>query len=754
MSRKKSLIQMLAACEKHDFDRIVKVYLQEVYSYKRIVQTDSKDDCGLDIKVFDLSNQKIQYQMTIQKSSSAAEKLSLTNKIFEDVAKAKENSEKYAWSNNLIFFYSYELTNKVIREYEKKALTEYGINLDIIDGNRIAEESEEYIELQRVIYDTSGIAEFKLKKSLYDDENNNLIYDLVSFGKSVDIKLEIVEAYVLRCLYDHKELSLIEISQLCVKKFSTTENQTFYSKLIQNLCNSKRKLNYNKVSKAYTLTKEAYDEVTRQSEQIKLDEQQFLNEIGIVLAKYNQNQDIDSYVELLKSIYIEGFGKRIEVQNDTDNIIALNRLITYVKGQVKNEKNRKSLIEELLQTCDNNKYLQKICASYIFSQKVNLNNLQKYAKESKQVFLDTTIALHILCYFYTNSNYDNYNYQLSRDLCNYCKKNDIRLYLPNRYLWEIGTHIQEAINLIPFTKLPNFTSLGKSRNVFFNHYNYLIKSDDTDVSYEEYLNNFEFKSLNSNINCQIAENYLKEMGIFVIELPKYDIQEEIKMLGYKLSETGRFKTNFALNNDAIMLKYLGDDNIDVHLVDPVFVTWDKTMFGVLNDFYKNNPAARRWMQFTPSQFIDRYSLLSFSINEETISKEILAIISGDIIQQTVSLIDSLSLILNPNDEVGLEYTRKFAKMKDAQIYTTSKVPDSLLDSTDNNAVDYIVSKIISLYRDDIQMYNSFKTLFTLKDYIDDVVGIFSNAVEYYHQTKKFDDNVVAQLNHLIQDLDK
>ena len=74
MSRKKSLIQMIEACEKSDFDKIVKTYLSEIYSYKRIVQTDGKDDCGLDVKVFDFSNQKIQYQMTVQKSESKKRK--------------------------------------------------------------------------------------------------------------------------------------------------------------------------------------------------------------------------------------------------------------------------------------------------------------------------------------------------------------------------------------------------------------------------------------------------------------------------------------------------------------------------------------------------------------------------------------------------------------------------------------------------------------------------------------------------------
>jgi hypothetical protein len=155
MSRRKSLVQMLASCEKHDFDKVVRAYLKDVYSYKRIVQTDGKDDCGLDIKVFDLSDSMIQYQMTIQKSSTSTEMSSLSNKIFEDVAKAKNNTVEYGWSNKLIFFYSYELTNKKIREFERRALGEFGINVEIIDSNRLAEESEELLELLAATYETS-----------------------------------------------------------------------------------------------------------------------------------------------------------------------------------------------------------------------------------------------------------------------------------------------------------------------------------------------------------------------------------------------------------------------------------------------------------------------------------------------------------------------------------------------------------------------------------------------------------------------
>lgn len=86
----------------------------------------------------------------------------------------------------------------------------------------------------------------------------------------------------------------------------------------------------------------------------------------------------------------------------------------FVRSNIKNEDNPNELVRQLINVCDNNKYLQKLCASFIFCKKSNINNLQRYAHEKKQVYIDTTIALHILCFFYKSSDYNNYNYVLSK----------------------------------------------------------------------------------------------------------------------------------------------------------------------------------------------------------------------------------------------------------------------------------------------------------------------------------------------------
>lgn len=90
MSENKGLIQMLAQCEKSEFDEVVKSYLKAIYKTKTLVITDGKNDGGLDVKVMDMPLKKLQFQMTVQKSSTAQERKKLEEKMLADVAKAQK----------------------------------------------------------------------------------------------------------------------------------------------------------------------------------------------------------------------------------------------------------------------------------------------------------------------------------------------------------------------------------------------------------------------------------------------------------------------------------------------------------------------------------------------------------------------------------------------------------------------------------------------------------------------------------------
>lgn len=751
MSRKKLLIKLIDSSEKFEFDKIVKTYLKEVYRFERIVVTDGKDDLGIDIRVFDYGQSRIQYQLTIQKNNTSQEKNKLSSKLFEDVKKAKRNVEDYNYSNNLYFFYSHELTNKSKQDFQREALREYNINLNIIDATQIAEESESNLNLQNVIFSTCGVDMSETKESLYSKDNQNLIYDLVGFGKTSDIKLDIVESYILQCLFEKGSLSLKEIAGLCTEKFRSKENQRFYENLTNRLYNQDKKIEYSKETKKYSLTSKKREEVTNLIKQIRLDENYFTGQIEKILEEYGQEKFVDEYLKLLYKIYVENFSKRVKLSVEIEDI-SLESLKFFVLKKLDKEQDSIQLLTKILQICDENKYLQRLCASTIFSEKVDIDNIQD-KNNDKQIYIDTTIALNLLCYYYdTDMEYNNYYYKLSRSLYDYCRENNIQLIITEIYLREVSSHIREAFNLIPFTQIPEFTKLGGSRNIFYNFYYLLSKQDFIKESYTEFLESFGFKEYDSlNRIKQNLEKYFKELSIKIIDIEKkYDIDNAIKLIGNDLSINFKYKTSFALNNDAIMLEYLGDPDIEVHNIKPIFITWDKTLFRILKDYFKENPNNQRWLQFTPNQFIDRYALLSFNINKETITKEMLAMLSGDIVQNTYSLLDTLSLILNPNDEIGLKYTKRFTEMKDEQIYMIEKTSDEKQESQEDSYLDRVIFDIVKYYREDKESYNNLKKLFTSEKHIEDVLSIIRNGIEYYKERRQFDNNIINELNQQIE----
>ncbi|MCK9331485.1 MAG: hypothetical protein M0Q94_16585 [Candidatus Cloacimonetes bacterium] len=757
MSRVKNLINILESTEKHEFDKIVKTYLKEIYNYIRIIITDGKDDTGIDIKVFDLNGQNVQYQLTTQKSNTAQEKKQLEYKIFDDFKKAKDNNDNHGYSSNLFYFYSRTLTNKAIRDYKKIALQKFSINLEIIDAKQIAEESEEYLELQKAIYDTSGLSDFKVKDSQFTDKNKNIVYELISFGKPADLRLHIVESFVLQLLFEKTQLGFDVIVELCMDKFNAKENKVFYEKLLARLQTSK-KIKLDKELSVYQLTTEEQNRIDGLLKQTELDENYFLTSITEILSKYNQADKIVEYIDHLKKIYSDNFNSDIiDVINNSSSsdLTGISRdFINYISRVLDADFSPKKLALELFTFCDENKYIQKISAGKVFSEQTNLSRLESYVNTQKQIYIDTPLALHALCYYYRpKCSYDNYFFRTTYSLIEFCRKKEISLHIPNYYLWEAQNHVRDALNLIPFTFLPEFHKLGKSRNVFYNFYLFLKNEcDDIQVSYESFLAEFGFKQYDSyRVHNQIIEKYLNDLGIYKYQIEdEYDIEETKKLIQSQLIADTKYKTKFGLNNDSIMLDFLADDDIEVHPLKPVFLTWDKTIFKVQSKYFEKYPTSQRWLLFTPSKLIDHYSLLNFSIDSETVTREVIALLSDEIIQNTHSLLDSLIFILNPKDEVGLEYTRRLATIRDEEIY---KVRDNQIIPPDDIegevVIDDVFYKLTTHYRENENNINQFKKVFTKKEYIEDVINLLIDTVMDYYESKHFDEKAIEKFDEII-----
>lgn len=757
MSKTNQLIILLEALEKKEFDKIVKIYLEKEFDFKKIVFTDGKDDIGLDIRVFDFGQKKIQYQLTVQKSSSSHQMNALIKKIIEDLEKAKINHEEYGFDNKLLFFYSKKLTNKRIREIEKLAFKDYGINLEIIEANRISEESENIIEIQAELYKLNELDKFQVENSSFE---NNLLYDLLSFGRPTEFKTQVIDSFMLQFFYKAKEnISKEELKQACETQFQVKENDVFYEKSLNRFM-SEKKILKNKDSGTYSLTADEKNRLKKKNEEFDLEKNRFLKEIRNILNSYEQENEIEEYIKELKELYINNFATDLSnaINNEEEfQIFGITRdFLKFVESKLRNKDLSKKLSKELLLYCVSNKFIQKVAASKVYSNKIDNYKLETYLANKKKIFIDTAIGLYSLCYYFNPKvDYQNYFYKATKNLIEYAQSEKINLYISQRYIWEMQNHVNDAFNLIPFTTIPEFARLGSSKNVFYNFYNYLRSSDniDDEITFRKFLEKFGFresyggKSFHSIIASSLSNVNIQEQDIE----KQYDINEANKLFEDNLVKLYKQKSNFTRNNDSVMLEFLADKDVEIHPLQPVFLTWDRAFFETHNTYIKKFPHAQNWLMLSPNKIVDVYTLLKFSINSESVTENLLALLSDEIIQNTYSLVDTLSVILNPEDEIGLEYTSRLAKIRESEINEINSQEIIRPENFEGEAViDDIFFKLTSHYKESENKLEGFKNIFTHKELINDVVNILTKSIKDFYENRRLDNKVFVEFDKLIE----
>tara|TARA_R110002167_G_scaffold366411_1_gene596175 strand:- start:23400 stop:25688 length:2289 start_codon:yes stop_codon:yes gene_type:complete len=756
MSKTNQLIILLDSLDKKEFDKIVKIYLQKEYDFKKVVFTDGKDDVGLDIRVFDFEGQNIQYQLTVQKSKSPSEMNAFTKKVIEDVEKAKINVKEFGSKDKLIFFYSKTLTNKRIRTLQGIAFKDYSINLEIIDANRMAEEAENIIEIQSELYKINEFDKFNVDNSSFD---NSLLYDLLSFGKPTEFKTQIIDSFVLQLFFINENLEKEEVKQACENQFQVKENNVFYDKLLNRFLSEKR-ISKNKSTVKYSLTSEEKNRLDSRNKEFELEKTLFIQNILEILTKYSQEKEIDEYIKELKQLYIDNFNTDLSdaLKNDEEfHIFSICRdFIKFIENKLKNKSKAKVLSKELLRFCINNKFIQKIAASKVYSSRIDNNRLETYLNNKKKIFIDTAVGLNSLCYYFNPKlDYKNYFYRATKNLLEFSRSENIKLYISERYIWEMQNHVNDAFNLIPFTLIPQFENLGSSKNIFYNYYNFLrsTKNIDSAVSFRDFLEKFGFRERNGYKSFHsILLNSLSQIQIEVQKIDKeYDIEEANKLFEDSLIKLYKQKSNFTRNNDSIMLEFLADNDVAIHPLEPVFLTWDRAFFETQVTYNKKFPKSQDWLMLSPNKLVDVYSILKFSINSETVTENLLALISDDIIQNTYSLVDTLSIVLNPNDDVGLEYTSRLSEIRESEINKLNSEDVTRPENFEGEAViDDIFFKLTSHYRDTESKLNDFKNLFTQKVYMDKVIEVLVKTISDFYKNKFLDNNIVAEFDRLIE----
>lgn len=741
MSESKLFLTLIKSLEQKEFEELVLQYLIEVEGIKNIIKCNGPYDSGLDMRTVNYSEIEIQYQATVQEKG-------FERKLFEDLKKAKKNVEEYDLPPKVNYFYSYGLSTNTVLKYKKQAKTDYNLILNIIEGNTLSAVIENYEKLKSYVLNVSNLDTYSTQSDFFDDPKVKAFYDLMSFGSSTDIKYNILKSFVLNFLNSkgitNSDILLSEINEHFGAKLVPTYFEGFCHRL-----NSEKKIISDK-SGNIDLTPSEKQRLGKVLENYHIEEALLRKELHNLLKAYDMQGLVDEMIIYLSQLHESNYAVNLgeftkRNSNITDLQTATTKFKEYVKENINDESEAEILTKKLLKIADDNDILARIAAGQVYSKVNDPDRLQEYIQRlnnNKDIFLDTNVIINALCVFYeANSEYRNFYYVIARQFLDFARKNRLNLTTVRTYATETVSLFKEALAIVPFTKLPNFEALGGSQNVLFNFFLHLKDYDqlheDTN-NFEDFLKEFHFeiKPMNPDYHYKSQIDFLlTNLGITIEDPIRYDISKAKSLILDDLIFHRRSKSKFAINNDAIMLMRLGDKKVEINPIDPIFCTWDLSLLRIRKKFFNEFPNCTKWFMYTPSRLMDHYSMMNFQIKQGTLSNEVLSILDQDFSFQakTQSLLDTIMVIINPNNEIGLKYTNALAELRQKEIVQVDHKPEFVPEEKPEiNPVDFIFFNLFTNYviKGDEKLSNSFKSIFTKEELFEDVFKILDSEIKH------------------------
>lgn len=762
MSQSKLFSQLIQSLEDPEFDKYALLYCTEVEGINGLINCNGPYDSGLDMRTIDTNNIETQYQITTRKNR-------FETKLREDLSKAIKNSEEFELPKKVTYFYSYELSTSKILSFRKLAKDEYGIFLNLLDAKSLGEISAEYKELGEKLLELSKIEEYKSDDEYFDDIKVKSFYDLMSFGASNDIKHNIIRSYVLNHLNNTGPIKTSELLKNLNNHFESGLNPDYFNSFINKLCSERKikKIDSNNIK----LTNDEKERLKNVLEIFKNEEALLKKQLSEVLNRFNLDGLLDEVIIQLGIIYecnysinLGEFTKR--TSNNQNLREATECFNTFLKDNMKDPNNSEKLIKELFLISDSNELLSRIASGSVYSKVNSPNKLQNYISQNndnKEIFLDTNVIIHLIFASYEKNaiGFESFHFNVAKQLLKYVKSNNLLLKTTRNYALETANIFKEALAIIPFSKLPIFEKLGGSSNIVYRFFIHLKNEkllSNKINSFELFLNEFKFKQkkrISGNGYFPQISYLLESLEIEIKTPARYMIEEAKKIILDDLRNSQKVKSNFAINNDAIMIMRLGDSNVEVNPLDPIFCTWDSSMPRIRKEFFSDNPNCTKWMIYTPYRLMDHFSMMKLEVKKGALSNEVLSILEEDFSFQskTQSLLDSILTIINPENEIGLKYTNKLAEIRDQRIVQIDKQNETSFEigMGSNNAIDIIFEDLFSYYgNSDEKVFESFKSIFTKEELFDDVFELLENQIKIITNSGSTDSNLLKKMDEFLK----
>jgi len=750
-----------------NFNFLVKEYAKEYYGTNELHISNGPYDGGLDLVIFKNGREvKRNIQITITKSK-------IEQKLFEDVDKSSRNVSEYGYQSKLDFYISGSLTQTKKQKLVRKSEVDFDIDLKIVDAKKLARSMEEFPIIKKTL---KRIYEFNENDSIFEiSDQNKLIYNVLASGEdSTKIKRHLIHAYIVTSLFETPKQDLQDLY---------TNIQTFISASLTK-DDLFEEINYLKSKKyidgksLYQLSESYNENLSSLLELNNIQEKDLTLKLDEVIKEKGLSIQPEELSKKLIEMYVQHFRYNLEEVESSENSFAkstrkiFNEIVSLItKSGISGKQESENLAKEILNITTTNDFLTKIGASSMYLNLYNSDQLEEFIiSSSRRVCLDTQILLRLLCVLLKPITSD-HSLTAIYSLHQVSKNTDLNLniFTSNDYIGEVSAHLQKALKIYNYIKLPIFEKVGRTRNVFYNFYIELINKGETKSP--DFRSFIENELLAMKIPDEFDKDFLKivdkrlirlfeNLGYEVISPEFYEKFEVVKKEFEKeLAFNKQIRSGKAIKHDVKTALYMSDeqnhyDFEEELFLEPYVITWDYQFYKLRNIAMSELDDYKPWFVFTPQKFIEKIQLSNFKIKPESINETILSIVESDYnsSSNSKSFLDVISSIFNKENVNDLKLAQKFANIEQDYLEEQEKKENFKIIPIEESPLTKVLSILISHYNDPESDKNidDLTLLFEDDSKADSLIKIITDSIENFKSNTLDKEKLTKHIDLLMQ----
>jgi hypothetical protein len=757
MKNQVELSNLISSLSEEHFKTLIKEYLKEKYKTTQVRIVDGPYDGGNDLEIYIKDKEiKKNVQITVQKNG-------YEKKIEEDLQKASDNVNKYAYLNQMDFYISQKISKAKRNELEHKSEIDYGITLKIIDSNILSQEAETYQSINNFTYDCHNI---NVETPSKFDKPTKVLFDVLTHNKNVvEIKKSFIHSHIYSFLYANPSTDADNIFDYVKTQLDSVE-KNYIEKELNFLRSKQYIISPSDNKKIFNLSNEKKKDIDTIFSDVNMKEEELKISLKAYIEKKQLTLDCEELLNHLYQLYQENYAIDInEIKNTNDSFSSslkktYNDLIKFLTKKGIDEEKAKLYTMELLNLCGENDFLNKLSTVHLFNNLYSSDKLEKYINEQNQVMvLDTQILIRMLCVLYDEKfNSQDMAIQSVKILLSVMDKfkEKIEVFSTYDYVAEVAGHLLEAIKLQKFFSFPFISKLGNSKNVFYNYYLELKQNNrlEDDIDFYEFVNIL----LDEDIEYTTDEDFLRQVtkkieSLFVMDgiglvyhqpyMNYLDIKKEYEV---SLSYQSKDRTYTAIENDLRTILYLSTkkQNQD-ETIEPFLITWDSSFYSFRKDLIKKHKELSYWYIYSPLKVVDRLSVMNFNLNPQSINLNIVALTETNFNYTTKKnpFIDVISGFFNTKKDVSkLDIIQKLARLQDdTQDIENMPVYEDFNEKEEDSIITKLLLDVRKHYYSNTTKFkfDDIIELFENKELVDDIVNVFTNAITNKAKTITYSD---------------